>query len=237
MIEAYVLHSILYRETSLILKCFTREYGIVHLIAKGARRKKKSSAAILQPFIPLLIYWKQHNVDLATLYQYEANGMPHKLTGFCLFGALYINELLLKLLIIMDQHNELFDYYKQFLENLENLKNSNNKIDLEKNLRFIEKKILKSIGYELQLDRESNTNMPIESTSKYYFDVENGIQKAINIINKLNPLPMFNGASLLALNNNHYPTDHERQEAKLFMRYVLAHFLGKKLLNTKKLFT
>ncbi|MGD0465839.1 MAG: DNA repair protein RecO [Gammaproteobacteria bacterium] len=233
MINAYVLHSILYRETSLIVKFFTKEYGIINLVARGVKRKKNSLAAILQPFVPLSIYWKQHNVDLATLYQAEANGIPHKLTGVFLFGSLYINELLLKLLAVMDPHAELFDFYKQFLENLEHI---NNKTDLEKNLRFIEKKILKAMGYELQLDRESKTNVSIDLTAQYYFDFENGLQKSINSIININLIPTFRGASLLALHNDHYSNSQERQEAKLFMRYILAIFLGKKTLNTKKLF-
>ena len=234
MINAYVLHSILYKETSLIIKFFTKEYGIVNLLARGVKRKKKSLAAILQPFVPLLIYWKQCNIDLATLYQAEANGVPHKLTGIFLFGSLYVNELLLKLLAIMDPHSELFDVYKQFLENLEHI---NNKPDLEKNLRFIEKKILQAIGYELQLDRESKTNTLIDLNAQYCFDFENGLQKSAPSTISINSTPTFSGVSLLALNNNYYANDQERQEAKLFMRYVLSNFLGKKSLNTKKLFS
>ena len=40
MFNAYVLHYILYRETSLIVKFFTKEHGIVNLVAHGAKRKK-----------------------------------------------------------------------------------------------------------------------------------------------------------------------------------------------------
>ena len=40
MLNAYVLHRILYRETSLIVKFFTKEHGIVNLVARGVRRKK-----------------------------------------------------------------------------------------------------------------------------------------------------------------------------------------------------
>ena len=35
---AFVLHSIPYKETSLILDVFTRQYGRMALIAKGAKR-------------------------------------------------------------------------------------------------------------------------------------------------------------------------------------------------------
>lgn len=222
MLEAYVLHSILYRETSLIVKFFTKEQGIVHLVARGAKRPKNSLNAILQPFVPLLINWKQQSKDLATLYHAEAYDNPHKLTGFNLFGAIYINELLLKLLATMDQYSELFDYYKLLLINLEN--NKTNKLDLEKHLRLIEKQIIKAIGYELTFNS-------IDLNTRYSFNLEHGLHQSNSVIT-----PSFNGASLLALHNNSYANDIERKEAKLFMRYVLSNFLGTQTINSKKLF-
>lgn len=234
MIHAYVLHSIPYKETSLIIKFFTREHGIVHLVARGIKRKKKYLSAILQPFVPLLIHWKYYTSELATLYQAEASNVPHQLIGLSLFGALYINELLIKLLAIMDPYSELFDSYKQFLEKLKDLHIKENQADLEKHLRTIEKKILKAIGYELQLDRESQTNISIKLNEKYYFDFDNGLQRLEK--NSVIFTQAFNGASLLALHNDIYSNEQERKEAKLFMRNVLAKFLGKQSLNTKKLF-
>lgn len=236
MIPAYVLHSFPYKETSLIIKFFTKEHGVVHLIAKGAKRKKYLSA-ILQPFIPLLIHWKYHSTNLAVLYQADSQATPYKLANYCLFGALYINELLLKLLAIMDPYPELFDCYKNFLIALDNLKYLNQQecqLDLQKHLRIMEKNIIKAIGYELQLSTESQCNTPISTKEKYYFDLENGIKKLNH--NSIVFTQVFNGASLLALHNDCYCNTTERQEAKLFMRTVLAKFLGKQLINTKKLF-
>lgn len=236
MIPAYVLHSFSYKETSLIIKFFTKEHGLVHLIAKGAKRKKYSSA-VLQPFVPLLIHWKYHSTNLAVLYQAEAQGLPYKLANYCLFGALYINELLIKLLATMDPYPELFDFYNQFLAELNNLKYLNSpecQLELEKHLRIMEKNILKAIGYELQLNKESLSDVPILLNEKYYFDVENGIRKLNH--DSIVLTQIFCGSSLLALHNNYYANTTERQEAKLFMRTVLAKFLGKQVINTKKLF-
>ncbi len=234
MLNAYVLHRILYRETSLIVKFFTKEHGIVNLVARGVRRKKNPLAAILQPFVPLLIHWKQHNSDLSTLYKAEANGVPHKLMGIFLFGSLYINELLLKLLAPQDPHVELFDFYNQFLATIETFHNQD-QVALEKHLRFMEKKILKAIGYELQLDRESHTGIDVDLKEKYYFDFENGLQKCKE--EEISQVPVFSGSSLLALNNDNFTNVNEIREAKLFMRYILSNFLGKQSLATKKLFT
>ncbi len=252
MFNAYVLHYILYRETSLIVKFFTKEHGIVNLVAHGAKRKKSQIGTILQPFVPLLIYWKNLSLDLATLHKVEATGAPHRLSGICLFGSLYINELLLKLLATHDPHAELFNVYQRFLENLSNInksstdqtdqlltENKQNKIFLEKNLRFIEKQILKTIGYELQLDRESQTGDAIDHNAQYDFDFEDGL-----ILQKLSSFKETNnvtkakisGKSLLALHNDNFTNAIEMQEAKLFMRKIIANFLGDQLLATRKLF-
>ncbi len=243
MFDAYVLHTICYRETSLIIKFFTKEQGITNLIANGAKRKKSQFAGILQPFLPLLIYWKDNSKDLATLYKAEALTAPHKLPGVFLFSSLYINELLLKLLSHHDPAPELFLCYKQFLENLSNLSKNNNaltKLELAKNLRFIEKKILQAIGYELQLDRESRNGQAIDINAKYYFDFDNGLNLfQLSTSQKPCWLPkpiIITGKSLLALHNNDYIDLIEMQEAKIFMRRILANFLGDRVLATRKLF-
>ena len=45
---AFVLHSIPYKETSLILDVFTRQYGRMALIAKGAKRPHSVLRPVLQ---------------------------------------------------------------------------------------------------------------------------------------------------------------------------------------------
>ena len=44
---AFVLHSIPYKETSLILDVFTRQFGRVALIAKGAKRPHSALRPVL----------------------------------------------------------------------------------------------------------------------------------------------------------------------------------------------
>ena len=54
---ALVLHSIAWRETSLIVEVFTRHHGRLGLIAKGARRPRSALRGLLQPFQPLEVRW------------------------------------------------------------------------------------------------------------------------------------------------------------------------------------
>jgi len=44
---AYVLHTYAYKETSLIVEAFTRAYGRVALLARGARRPRSAMRGVL----------------------------------------------------------------------------------------------------------------------------------------------------------------------------------------------
>ena len=67
---AFVLHSIPYKETSLILDVFTRQYGRMALIAKGAKRPHSTLRPVLQRFQPLLVSWSGKS-ELRTLTKSE----------------------------------------------------------------------------------------------------------------------------------------------------------------------
>ena len=54
---AFVLHSYPYKETSLIVDVFSRDYGRVALVAKGAKRPHSKLRGVLQTFQPLSVGW------------------------------------------------------------------------------------------------------------------------------------------------------------------------------------
>ena len=58
--EALILNTRFYGDTSLICNLFTRKYGRLSIISKGARTLKNPNRAILQPaqFIDLHYYYK-----------------------------------------------------------------------------------------------------------------------------------------------------------------------------------
>jgi len=53
----FVLHSYPYKETSLIVEVFARDYGRVPLVAKGAKRPHSKLRGVLQTFQPLQLSW------------------------------------------------------------------------------------------------------------------------------------------------------------------------------------
>ncbi|HEX7027335.1 MAG TPA: recombination protein O N-terminal domain-containing protein, partial [Gammaproteobacteria bacterium] len=52
---AFVLHQRPYRNTSLLLDVFTRDYGRLGVVARGVRQRANSDRALLQPFNNVLI--------------------------------------------------------------------------------------------------------------------------------------------------------------------------------------
>ena len=93
----FVLHSHMYRESSLVVEVFTRDYGRVALVAKGAKRPTSRLRGILQTFQPLSIGWSGKS-ELRTLTAAEWVGGMIPLENSALLYGFYLNELLLRLL-------------------------------------------------------------------------------------------------------------------------------------------
>ena len=97
---AFVIHRRNYRDTSLIVELFTPDYGRISAVARGARSGRSrggNRAALLQPLTPLLCSWSGRS-ELKTLTGCEAQGPVFSLQGERLYSALYVNELISRLL-------------------------------------------------------------------------------------------------------------------------------------------
>ena len=69
----YVLHSWRWSESSLILEAFTRSFGRIALLAKGARRPSSNFRPVLLPMQPLLLTWGG-SAEIRTLKGVEWGG-------------------------------------------------------------------------------------------------------------------------------------------------------------------
>src|SRR6476469_4353881 len=117
MDRGYVLHTYPYRETSLILQAWTEKHGRLGLVAKGARRPKSASRAVLVPFQPLALDWFGRG-ELKTLKTAEPSSPGMPLAGPALLSAFYLNELLLKLTTREDPHEGLYEAYDDAISQL-----------------------------------------------------------------------------------------------------------------------
>ena len=119
--EALVLRVVEFSETSSVLTLFSREFGKIHALAKGARRPKGpfESALDLLSRVRLVFPRKSSEaLDLLTEAKLERRFRTagRDLSG--LYGAYYVAELLNELTHDGDPHPELFDLAVETLENL-----------------------------------------------------------------------------------------------------------------------
>src|SRR5215210_7955629 len=119
--EGYVLHTYAYKETSLIVEAFTRNFGRVALLARGARRPRSAMRGVLLSFHPLRLSWSggvESAASLGNLISAEWSGALQPLGGRALMCGFYLNELLLRLLPRDDAHEALFEVYASALQDL-----------------------------------------------------------------------------------------------------------------------
>lgn len=226
--RAFVLHLYPYSETSLIVDVFSRDYGRLALLARGARRPRSALRGLLMAFQPLELGWFGAG-EVKTLAKAEwIGGMP-LLSGRCLLLGYYLNELLVRMLPREDPHGALFDAYSAALHAL-----AHGGEDAPE-LRRFEKTLLKELGYGLTLDREAVTGDPIIAQAQYAFQVERGPVRKVGAGDTAN-MNVLRGKTLLDMVADDYADPQTRLESKLLMRQLIAHHLGGKALQSRRVF-
>lgn len=222
---AFVLHSIPWRETSLVVEFFTAQHGRLPLVAKGVRRPRSALRGLMQPFQPLLIGWFGQG-ELRTLKTAEWQGGIPLLQGRALFCGFYLNELLMRLMGRDDPHEVVFQAYQTAMERLAG-GNS-----LEPVLRAFEVSLLRELGYAPQLDREADSGAPIDPAATYRFEQESG---ALRIVAGEGNTVQFLGKTLLDMAAGHYEDPLTLSQSKQLMRLLLGHQLGRTDLHSRRI--
>jgi DNA repair protein RecO (recombination protein O) len=219
----YVLHTYPYKETSLIVEAFTRRFGRVALLARGARRPRSAMRGVLLSFHPLRFSWSG-SADLANLRDAEwAGGIP-LLGGRGLMCGFYVNELLLRLLPRDDPHESLFDVYAEALAALASR-------EVSAVLRGFEKRLLAELGYAPLLETDA-TSRPIDPERMYNYEPDRG------------PVPangaragqvVVSGRTLLDVAAGDYARSETREEARALMRVLIGERLHGQSLHTRSI--
>lgn len=224
-LTGFVLHRRFYRETSYLTDLFTLELGKVSAVARGVRGNKSDKKSLLQSFQPLLLSISGKH-ELRNLNQLESAGSMMKLVGHQLFSAMYLNELLNRLLPKEVPHPELFNCYQQSLKWLASGG------DIEPCLRQFELMLLDDMGYGIDLTQEYENGKTVETDIDYCLVLENGIRRIDKSAKGTN---RFSGEALLQVSNNDW-TPNSLQCAKRITRMALAPLLGSKPLKSRELF-
>ena len=245
MDRAYILHSYPYRETSLILQAWTEHHGRVGLVAKGARRPKSPSRTLLAPFQPLVIAWFGRG-ELKTLKTAEPAGPAWPLAGTSLFPAFYLNELLLKLTHRDDPHEGLFAAYDEAITALRDASRAVGAVpgvsepgaaprDIEPILRRFELRLLRELGYALELAREAEGGAPIDPDREYWYVVERGPVRAPEGREPPGNAIRLRGLTLVDLERGRFDDPATAAQSKHLMRLLINHSLGGQELATRTL--
>lgn len=219
----FVLHAYPYRETSLIVEVFSRDYGRVALMARGARRPKSSLRGLLMSFQPLELGWAGSGEVLTLMKAEWIGGLP-LLAGRALFVGYYLNELLINLLPREDAHDALYVAYESVLRAVADGVR-------EADLRRFEKVLLQELGYGLTLNTD-RAGRPINPDLTYGYEIEFGARQ---IAPGENALISVQGKTLLDMVADDFTDPVTALQSKQLMRTLMHYYLGGKVIETRKI--
>ncbi len=229
---AFLLHSRPFRETSLIIEVFTRQYGRTGLLARGIRSPRSRKRALVMPFQPLLLGWSGKG-ELPLMTAIEETGQARELSSEQRYAGFYLNELLMKLLHRHDSHESLFDFYSEVLDEIY----QHRPIHLA--LRRFEKELLSQSGYGLILHHEAGSSRPVAAEELYQYIPEQGpvpvkkhVQGPYAEIQGIS----IRGKSLLDFHRNEFSDKCSLRECRLLVRYLLDRQLAGKVLHSRQVF-
>jgi len=229
-VNAYILHTRPFKETSLLIDLFSQERGRFSVLAKGIKRKNaQAQRAILQPFNWLNIEYLGRT-DLKTMCQCElvndSISLPHR----ALACGYYMNELLSRAIHEEQEFYQLFQLYQQSIKALNTSEN------FAIILRNFEVCLLEELGVAPQWNTDTN-GVDLCSQSAYYFVFEQGFEQVTDTLDISSPSvsnKCFSGEAILSLANRRY-NSVVMKECQQITQLLLRHIIGNKPLESRKL--
>lgn len=221
---AFVLHAYPYSETSLIIDVFSRDFGRVALLARGARRPRSVLRGVLLAFQPLELGWAGRG-EVQTLMKAEWQGGQPLLAGNSLFCGYYLNELLMHLLPRDDAHARLFAVYAETLRRFANGAQ-------ESDLRCFERGLLQELGYGLRLETDAE-GVAVDADGHYAYEIERG---PVRLPRPGGSALSVSGRTLIDLAREDFSDPRSLSEAKQLMRTLIGHYTGGRSLASRRIF-
>ena len=233
---AWVLHSLPWRETSLIVEVFSRDLGRVGLVAKGARRPLSQLRGVLMAFQPLLMDWSGAG-EVKTLIRAEWQGGQPLLIGRALLCGYYLNELLVRLTAREDAHPRLFSAYAEAMSALGRGESQ------PPILRRFELALLQDLGYEAALAVEGDSGVAVQPDERYLYVIERGPVRLETLAEEgvdfteptaLGDQPLISGQTLLDMADDDFSRAQTLAQSKHLLRMLINHTLGGKPLHSRR---
>ena len=224
---AYLLHHRKFRETSAILEILSAQKGRVSCLMKGVFSQTKARRVPPPQLFQLIQIGWSGKGELPTAIQYEPLGSRFELQGHALFCAMYVNELIVRLVGRGEANPRLFSLYESALADL-----INTELEIEQTLRRFEKYLLEVCGYALVLDFEPDTGESVKTDAQYYYRIEHGPERERHSEQDI----AVRGDTLLKLASDEVLGAENLPDAKHLMRAILNYYLGDKPLASRSLF-
>ncbi len=158
----FILRRREWRNSSLMLDLFTRDYGCIRVMARGARRNPAKTP--YQPFELLSVSWSGRQ-DLKTLTSIDSVALPIDEHNY--LALLYVNELIGAVLPQQEANADVFADY------LELLQGARFRIG-EAELRGFELSLMQTLGYFPDIAADADSGLPIRVDGYYQFVINQG---------------------------------------------------------------
>jgi DNA repair protein RecO (recombination protein O) len=146
------------------------------------------------------------------------------LRGDALLSAYYVNELVMHFLHRDDPQPEIFALYAEAIAQL------GTGDDVAAALRNFELDILSLLGYEVSVEHVAGTREDVDPEGNYDYRVEQG---PVPVRREEGPL-VFRGAILQSIGARQFDDADVLRAASRLLRHVIAHHLGGKELQSRK---
>ena len=162
--DAIVLRSRNYSDTSVILRCYSKQFGVVSIIARGVKKKKKNHVmGLFQPLsmVEIVSYSKKLDAELKSLKEIKSNFFYNSLHSdpIKLGVTMFLAEMLESTLQEEEPNELLFNFLETSFHYLD-------EIDDYANFH---------ISFLIELTKHLGFFPRIDDNSKMYFDLEFGV--------------------------------------------------------------
>ena len=168
----FLLTALPWRENSLRVEAFSRDFGRVSLLARSARTRGSELRGVLLPFVPIAVSWFGKE-ELKTVHRAEWRGGWAQPSGQRLMSALYVNELVLKLTAREDGQPELFAALHDVLRAICTAQT------FASALRCFEWRLLSLLGFAPDWERDAD-GQRVAAEGWYAVQPENGVRAVAN---------------------------------------------------------
>ncbi len=232
---AFVLHFLNYGESDRIVTFFTRNFGKIKGIAKGARRSRKRFSNAIEPFSCSSLLFSRRdenslaiieNCDVLDHYPVIRSNLERTM------AASYMIELVDRFTVEEKRSLATFTLLEDFLGLLER------ENGVEETMRFFELRLLTLSGYEPMLERCVLCDRPLDKTGAILFDaIRGGIRcSRCNRENDQNGIPLSRGTVKTLLMGREMEPDRIGRlvlsenalgESARILRHFIRHILGR----------